>query len=86
MTLDSDPDSETERWVCPTCGRIMIVRWSPDFERMTLEAGDEYALHSGGKGGAQVRSVALEMSDGDRDRAARTWLSELGNTWDGPAA
>ena len=39
----------TEEWVCPSCGRHLLVTWFPDFKRTVLEAGDLSASHSGFK-------------------------------------
>jgi hypothetical protein len=64
----------------------MLVRWSPEFERVILNAGDEHAIHAGGKGGAQVGSIGLAATEGQRERAEREWLAEQGISWDGPAA
>lgn len=39
----------TEEWVCPTCGRTVLVEWNP-FRKREVIAGDVYASHSGSKG------------------------------------
>jgi hypothetical protein len=39
-----------ERWYCPTCGRLLVLRWEPWYRRV-IALGDEAAAHSGGKGG-----------------------------------
>ncbi|OLT06266.1 hypothetical protein BJF90_17455 [Pseudonocardia sp. CNS-004] len=86
MVLEPEADSDTERWTCPTCGRVMVVRWFPEFEHVIVRAGDEQAIHTGGKGGAEVGSVAVVAEEGERERAHREWLAENGIAWDGPAA
>lgn len=88
MVLETDLDADTgaERWGCPDCGRLVLIRWSPEFERVVLVAGDEHAIHVGGKGGAQVGSIGLAADESERERAAREWLAEHGIVWDGPAA
>ena len=86
MNLQPDPESESERWVCSTCDRIMLVRWIPEFEHVIVQPGDEYAIHSGAKGGVQIEPIAPAMSEGAEDRAARAWLAQNGIDWDGPAA
>jgi hypothetical protein len=86
MALEPDPDSDAERWTCATCGRVMLIRWLPEFEHVVVRPGDEFAIHTGGKGGAGVGSVAVAVEEGERDRAHREWLAEHGITWSDPAA
>jgi hypothetical protein len=64
----------------------MLVRWTPEFEHVIVQAGDEYAIHAGAMGGVQIDPIALEMGEGEQDRAARSWLAQHGINWDGPAA
>lgn len=63
MLLETSHTSGAEEWVCPTCGRHLIVQWSPKFKKVVLSAGDEYAIHSGSKGGLVL--AAPEMSETD---------------------
>lgn len=50
MELEKQYTTGAEEWHCPTCGRRFVMTWSPTFKRIILESGDEYAVHSGGKG------------------------------------
>jgi len=50
MVLSATHPSGAEEWLCPTCGRRFLMRWPPSYQKIVLEAGDEYALHSGSKG------------------------------------
>jgi len=50
LILLSTHDSGFEEWHCPTCGRRLLMRWSPAYERVVLEAGDELAGHTAWKG------------------------------------
>ena len=50
----------TEEWYCPTCGRRFLIQWTPNYEKVILEAGDEYAIHTGGKGGLQMQSPQVD--------------------------
>ena len=34
-----------ETWLCPICGRRVLVRWEPTFEQAILEPGDEEVFH-----------------------------------------
>ena len=38
-------DSGFEEWACPTCGRRMLLRWPPYYEKHVMEPGDEEACH-----------------------------------------
>jgi len=49
MSLVKTYSNHDEEWVCPTCGRRIIISWQP-WKRTILEAGDENTPHSGGKG------------------------------------
>ncbi|MBK8905968.1 MAG: hypothetical protein IPM53_32615 [Anaerolineaceae bacterium] len=51
MILEVTHTSGAEEWVCPTCGRHLIVEWWPKFKKVVMDAGDEYAIHNGSKGG-----------------------------------
>lgn len=42
--------SGAEEWFCPTCGRRFILQWSPEYQRVVLEAGDETSIHNTGRG------------------------------------
>jgi len=39
----------TEEWLCPNCGRRLLVNWNPKFKRTVLVAGDQSVTHSGFK-------------------------------------
>lgn len=49
MILDKVHPSGIEEWYCPTCGRRFMMNWPPKYSKVILEAGDETAIHSGGK-------------------------------------
>lgn len=36
-----------EEWACTTCGRRMLLRWPPAYEKRVIEPGDEKACHVG---------------------------------------
>ncbi|GIK40003.1 MAG: hypothetical protein KJ077_19490 [Anaerolineae bacterium] len=54
MQLEKTHPSGAEEWCCPTCGRRFLMQWPPAYKKIILEIGDEYALHSGGKGGLRL--------------------------------
>lgn len=64
MQLEKTHSSGAEEWYCPTCGRRFLLHWPPNYEKIVLEAGDEYAIHSGGKGGLQIGGHRINENDG----------------------
>jgi hypothetical protein len=91
MVLDKTHPSGTDEWYCPTCGRRLLMEYEPKFEKTVLEVGDEYAIHSGGKGGLRVEPVkvvsdentdlenAPVVSDNDPSLSPWiTWLNKIG--------
>src|ERR1051325_3958018 len=89
MVLESTDVSGEEEWNCPTCGRRILIRWEPKFKGTVLKTGDEYASHSGGKGGLQMGSMQVTptvnlISENDPSLAPWTrWINEDGfeNLW-----
>jgi hypothetical protein len=59
MVLDTVLPTGAEEWYCPTCGRRFLMQWPPTYSKVILEAGDESAIHSGGKGGVSIRSAQM---------------------------
>lgn len=54
MQLEKTHPAGADEWLCPTCGRRFLMQWPPAYKKIILEIGDEYALHSGGKGGLRL--------------------------------
>lgn len=46
MTLVTDHEG-TEEWMCPTCGRHLLISWNPVFHKTVLVEGDPNAKHTG---------------------------------------
>ena len=63
MVLEKTHVSGEEEWYCPSCGRRMLINWEPEFKRTILEAGDNYAGHTGGKGGLQMQPLKPMAAD-----------------------
>lgn len=97
MILDKTHSSGAEEWNCPSCGRRLLISWEPAFKKIILEAGDDFAIHSGGKGGLKIGGTQLmpvnnpEVSGEpeipmDEARLApwESWLNESGfeDLWD----
>jgi hypothetical protein len=58
MTLTSAHEN-TETWVCPDCGRVLLIEWDP-WRRVVVVTGDEAVAHSGGKGGLVMSMEARQ--------------------------
>jgi DNA-directed RNA polymerase subunit RPC12/RpoP len=63
MVLEKMHSSGAEEWYCPTCGRRMLVNWEPKFKKIVLVAGDDFAIHSGGKGGLRIGGMQAKPVD-----------------------
>ena len=66
MVLEKSHPSGAEEWYCPACGRRFVMQWPPKYKRIVLNAGDEYAVHSGGKGGLKMGNVQIQPKRGKR--------------------
>jgi hypothetical protein len=87
MILNGCAESGAEEWACPDCGRRVLLRWPPDFERLILEHGDDRAVHVGAKGGVRMTGLEVNPSPSlDLSSEARRWLSNNGIDWDGTPA
>jgi hypothetical protein len=72
MLLQEMRPDGTELWYCPACGRSILLRWPPDYEKITLSEGDMTVGHSGGKGGLEMGMVQVVPGDGSDPGAS--WL------------
>ena len=83
--------SGEDEMYCPTCGRRVLIQWPPDYRKTVLDAGDEFATHSGGTGGLSVGAAeisqgsGLSTSDEARLQDWEHWLGEMnfGGMWAG---
>lgn len=94
MILDKTHPSGVDEWYCPSCGRRLLLDYAPKFKKTVLEAGDEYAVHSGGKGGLRIGRMQVRPDQGvgsedviplEDPRLApwNAWLDDVGfeNLW-----
>jgi hypothetical protein len=87
MVLIKTRESGAEEWMCPSCGRRVLFRWPPNYEKLVLDHGDESATHAGGKGGVRVDQVMVKPVDmRDLEPLEHDWLRDHGIDWQGPAA
>lgn len=84
----TDENGEDE-YYCPTCGRHILLQMDP-YKKTVLDAGDEYAIHSGGMGGLVMGQTEITSSNeqnavaDERLAAWEIWLEELNfeSFWD----
>jgi hypothetical protein len=87
MILSGITESDAEEWACLTCGRRVVFRWPPHYEKLVLEGGDVTAVHVGGKGGLRVGSLTVApVTAGEMPAEERDWLRDNGIEWDGTSA
>ena len=94
MRLVNTLASGAEDWLCPRCGRRILMQWPPRYQLVVLERGDESVTHTGTKGGLSIvrTDVPAEptvpqpsaTSSGPRAEDSR-WLREIGIAWDDEA-
>jgi len=86
LVLVQTRESGEDEWYCPECGRRVLIHWPPDYKKTVLEAGDEYAIHNGGKGGLQMGSLQISQNqeqsstvwmEADRLAQWETWLVQM---------
>jgi len=63
MVLEITHPTGAEEWYCPTCGRRLLLSWPPAYKKIILDAGNELASHSGGKGGLRVGQIQKTEAD-----------------------
>ncbi len=63
MQLVATHPTGADEWHCPTCGRRFLMQWPPNYEKVVLESGDEYAIHTGGKGGLRLQPPQMNPQD-----------------------
>jgi len=80
--VKTHPTGEDELY-CPTCGRRVLIKWPPSYKKVVLETGDEYAIHSGGKGGLDMGAPQVnqgsDITEQDSERLAdwEGWLGQM---------
>jgi hypothetical protein len=81
MTLTRSLEPGVDEWSCAQCGRRLLIRRPPAFEKIVLERGDEWAAHVGGTGGLQVAAAGAQPPSPDLSPQAREWLADHGIEW-----
>jgi hypothetical protein len=88
MKRTGTPESGAEEWLCPSCGRHLLLRWQPEFQKLVLVPGDENAAHTGATADVALGPLEVVPSGDPADPGSdgRRWLADNGIEWDGPAA
>lgn len=64
MKFRATHPSGAEEWVCPTCGRRLLIQCPVGYEKITLERGDKHVLVWGRAiGTAVAEKIVLEVGD-----------------------
>jgi hypothetical protein len=80
MTRTRSLEHDVEEWWCAGCGRRLLLRRPPAFEKIVLERGDEWAAHVG-SGPAGPEIAAIDALPG-LSAQAREWLAAHGIDWE----
>jgi hypothetical protein len=82
MTRTRTLERGAEEWACAQCGRRLLLRRPPAFEKVVLDRGDERAMHVGGAGGLQAGPVhGHPAAPGELPGRDRDWLAGHGIEW-----
>jgi hypothetical protein len=65
MVLIETHPSGVDEWVCPICGRRLLMSWSPTYNKIVLSPGDDQAIHNASKGGLTLNPLVTINPDPD---------------------
>ena len=65
-----------EELLCEICGRRILSSGNPEYHLDILEAGDEYALHSDGKGLVEMGALHKMGEDDDTPQVFDEWAKK----------
>ena len=83
MRLAQTHATGVEEWFCRACGRRFVMQWPPAYKKIILEAGDEQAIHSGGKGSLVINVPGVTQAeepglvDKSQDSPWAEWLDDI---------
>ena len=63
MELAATHSTGEEEWLCPICGRRLLMHWPPAYKKVILEPGDKFAIHSGDKGGLHLSPPQISTDE-----------------------
>ncbi|OGO48558.1 MAG: hypothetical protein A2W37_15350 [Chloroflexi bacterium RBG_16_63_12] len=80
MVLEKTYPAGAEEWYCPACGRRFLVEWSPAYNMIIIEPGDQYARHRGSQCDLDTEALQVEQNDEvllAEDSRLAPWLAWL---------
>jgi hypothetical protein len=78
MTLVTEHESGAQEWCCHDCGRRFVMTWQPEYSKVVLESGNEFAMHRGAKGDMAMGSArVVETEDRILSDELREALDDL---------
>jgi hypothetical protein len=83
MIFKSGDDGGADELYCPTCGRKILVNWTPEFQKTVIDPGNETAIHVAGSEGLTVGVADLSQQEtAVENEEARLqdwegWLSDM---------
>ena len=84
MVRQAVHDDGVQDWLCPECGRRLLLTWPPNYRKVVLHRGDVWAAHVGATGGLRLSNVkvppqAKHTWTEEDEQALRTWASAEGD-------
>jgi hypothetical protein len=82
MTRTRTLERGVEEWSCTQCGRRLLFRGPPAFDKIVLERGDEWAAHVGAGHRPAVAAQAGTADPAALPEEDRSWLAAHGIGWE----
>lgn len=76
MKLTDLAEDATETWHCPSCGRIVLLRWNPYMFVVAAEGSEPSAAHAASKTVAATARITAKPNGADL-----AWLRQHGIAW-----
>jgi hypothetical protein len=80
MSLNGPIEFGVGEWMCYDCGRRVLVRHSPSFQKIVLSPGNTVVNHASVIGGKKVITIAV-TGDLYRTTFDDEWLTSHGMAW-----
>jgi hypothetical protein len=80
MFLEGPMENGVGEWICPSCGRRLLVRRTPNFEKVVLSSGNGKANHVSIIGDKRIINVAVTDGAYETDTDS-DWLTANGMSW-----
>jgi hypothetical protein len=77
MVLQKIHADGSQEWACPTCSRRFVMHWSPNYEQIVLEEGNQQVTHSCSTIGGGSAFPELDLQYADTDEAPELTHEEI---------